>query len=151
MSGGGENYWKLAQHDEFNDRTSLENWSAEHEVDNCHGNFIDQISCNHEKNVALKQGYLILEAHHENYANFKYTSAQVTSKSTFSYGRLEVRLAQPVGSHIRTSVFTFNRNDTYWHENGQIDVASKVQEKYLYRGVHFANSRDQYEAVNYEG
>lgn len=71
--------------------------------------------------------------------NFNYTSATVTSRVAFSYGRLELRAALPLGRQMRTAFFTVNSNDSAWHDNGQVVVS--LQKGNLDRRIFFAGSR----------
>lgn len=86
-----------------------------------------------------------LWAQREDYFENSYTAATVTSKRLFSYGRWELRVALPLGRQIRTSIFTRNDNESYWHELGQINVLANTAEAVIYRGVHFANSSSNYQ------
>jgi len=110
------------------------------------GNWIRQVSCNTKENVFLQSGYLILQAEYKKYNQFNYTGGQITTRVNFPHGRYEVRASQPMGLHLRTSIHTSNQKQAYWHELGQLDMASNIQEPVIYRGVHFGNSTDSYEA-----
>src|SRR5699024_8474289 len=76
---------------------------------------------------------------------YSYTAATVTTRRFFSYGRWEFRVALPIGKQIRTSIFTRNDNESYWHEFGQINILANTGEAVIYRGVHFANSSGNYQ------
>ena len=102
------------------------------------GNWIQQESCNVRNNTHLSSGYLHLSAKYQPYLNFNYTSATLTSKFSFTYGRVEVRASNPLGRQLRTTVFTVNSNDVKWHDNGQI-VWSSQQDNVDYR-VFYAGS-----------
>ena len=92
--------WSLVWQDEFDyegppDATkwNVENWPARVVNDE------DQAYTSRPKNVRVEDGYLVIEAHKEDYDNAKYTSARIQSqgKGDFLYGRIEARARLPRG------------------------------------------------------
>lgn len=142
--------WALVWHDEF-DSGNLTEWQMEHEINSCGGNGIQMVSCNtfREENVRVVNGYLVLEARHENYAGNEFTAATITTRRNFTHGRYEIRAAVPAARWIRVSIFTRIEHEAYWHENGQIDLMANVGELRLHRGIHYADSRDKYQASDF--
>lgn len=111
------------------------------------GNGIKQVSCNSNQteNVKVVNGHLVLSTfYHPNRSYDKYTAATLTTREYFGYGRYEIRAAIPIGKFLRSTIFTRNEHELYWHENGQIDIMSNTQEPVLHRGLHFADSGNLY-------
>lgn len=92
--------WKLVWQDEFEydgepdpKKWNVEEWPARVVNDE------DQAYTSRPKNVRVENGYLVVEAHKEDYGNAKYTSARIQSqgKGDFLYGRIEARARLPQG------------------------------------------------------
>ena len=100
------------------------------------------INCNTNRteNVRTTDGYLVLEARHEDYFQKQYTGATITSRRQLTYGRYEARLSMPLGHMLQAWIFTRNRNEVYWAQNSQIYIASFTQHMEVGRSVNFADS-----------
>ncbi|KAH9494040.1 hypothetical protein DERF_014758 [Dermatophagoides farinae] len=143
--------WNLVWHDEFDSKITLNNqWTIEHEVSTCTGNWLQQEHCNTNRpeNVQIIDGYLMLAARRESYYDHDFTAASMTTNQYFTHGRYEIRASNPIGNFLRTSIFTRNHGESYWHENGQIDIFSYVQGNNIIRGIHYADSTNFYEPVD---
>lgn len=59
----------------------------------------DQAYTNRQENLRIEDGFLIIEAHKEDFDNAAYTSARIHSrgKGDLLYGRVEARVKLPVG------------------------------------------------------
>ncbi|KAF7492806.1 Beta-glucanase [Sarcoptes scabiei] len=141
--------WRLIWSTEFKSEKKFQNeWIVEHEINQCNGNWVEQVHCNtnRSENIKIFDGFLMLAAMKERYFQNEFTAASITTRKFFSYGRYEIRASNPMGNFLRTSVFTRNPSESYWHENGQIDLFSFVQGTRIVRGVHFADSRNHYQS-----
>jgi beta-glucanase (GH16 family) len=92
--------WQLVWQDEFDyegapdpKKWNVEEWPARVVNDE------DQAYTSRPKNVRVEDGYLVVEAHKEDFGNAKYTSARIQSqgKGDFLYGRFEARAKLPRG------------------------------------------------------
>ena len=91
--------WRLTWSDEFEGESLDETkwtpdlWPARKVNDE------DQAYTAREKNLRLRDGMLLIEAHLEDYDNARYTSARIhtAGKGDFLYGRIEVRALLPRG------------------------------------------------------
>ena len=92
--------WSLVWQDEFDyegppdaDKWNIEEWPARKVNDE------DQAYTSRAKNVRVQDGYLVIEAHKEDYDDARYTSARIQSqgKGDFLYGRIEARAKLPRG------------------------------------------------------
>ena len=96
----GESAWTMLWQDEFDqdgsvnaDKWNIETWPARKVNDE------DQTYTTRAKNLRIENGLLIIEAHKEDYAGAKYSSARVNSagKMDILYGKIEVRARLPKG------------------------------------------------------
>jgi beta-glucanase (GH16 family) len=128
--------WALLWSDEFNkdgavdaDKWNIETWPAR-KVNN-----EDQTYTTRAKNLRIKDGLLVIEAHKEDYAGAKYSSARVNSagKMDILYGKLEVRARLPKGQGtwpaiwmMPTDPFRYATNcgpsKVDWQGNGACDA-----------------------------
>lgn len=141
------NTWKLVYSDEFTGaQLNPQAWAIEHEAaaGKCHGNHIQQHSCNTRDNVQLIDGHLVLLARHEPYNENNFTAGGLNSRSTFGMGCFELRASQPAGFHLQSSLHSIHPKDSYWHENGQVDLVQYTSQQAFFRGLHLSESRDQY-------
>jgi len=91
--------WQLAWADEFDGDTLDESkwspdiWPARKVNDE------DQTYTSRERNLRVEHGFLVIEAHLEDYEGARYTSARIHSsgKGDFLYGRFEIRAKLPEG------------------------------------------------------
>ena len=128
--------WALLWSDEFNkdgavdaDKWNIETWPAR-KVNN-----EDQTYTTRAKNLRIKDGLLVIEAHKEDYAGAKYSSARINSagKMDILYGKLEVRARLPKGQGtwpaiwmMPTDPFRYATNcgpsKVDWQGNGACDA-----------------------------
>jgi beta-glucanase (GH16 family) len=116
--------WELVWNDEFDvdgvpdpRKWNIEEWAAGIVNDE------DQAYTAREKNVRVRDGSLIFEAHKEDYQGASYTSGRIQSsgKGDFLYGRVEVRARLPGGQGT-------------WPNSGEIDIMEHVG--YMMNHVH---------------
>lgn len=95
------------------------------------GNNEDQFYTGSSKNVRVKDGKLIIEAHHEDYEHRHYTSAKITTygKQSFQYGKLVIRAKVPEGQGTWPAIWMLPdsiKTGTPWPECGEIDIMEHV-------------------------
>jgi len=91
---------------------------------------------------------LILQAQYQQYSQYNFTGAQMTSKPTFSRGRYEVRASLPVGLLLQSASFTHNPKQSYWHNLGQLQLFYNKEFSSVQRTVFLGNTTDQDEGRN---
>ena len=79
-------------------------------------------------NARVENGLLVIEAHRERYENADFTSASLTSRRAFTYGRIDVRARLPKGRGTWPAIWTLGDNirDVGWPECGEIDIMEHV-------------------------
>ena len=161
--------WQMVWNDEF-DGTELDatKWSPDiwpaRKV-----NDEDQAYTPRKKNIRVKDGMLIIEAHKEDYDNASHTSGRLHSqgKGDFLYGRFEVRAKIPEGKGTWAAIWMLPSNPfTYatkcsegvdwqgnpdcdaWPNSGEIDILEHVG--YQMDHVHGTVHTKAYYWVNWE-
>ena len=83
---------------------------------------------NRRENARVESGRLIIEARREPYENAEYTSASLTSRAHWTYGRIEVRARLPKGRGTWPAIWTLGTNirDVGWPACGEIDIMEHV-------------------------
>ncbi|HXW07447.1 MAG TPA: glycoside hydrolase family 16 protein [Vicinamibacterales bacterium] len=83
---------------------------------------------NRRENARVEGGRLIIEAHRERYEGADYTSASLTSRASWTYGRIEVRAKLPRGRGSWPAIWTLGTNirDVGWPACGEIDIMEHV-------------------------
>jgi len=86
-----------------------------------------------EKNLRLKGGRLIIEAHHETPKQFAdwggqhYTSARILSKGGgWTYGLFEIRAKLPCGRGTWPAIWMLPTDMKKWPDDGEIDIMEHV-------------------------
>ena len=80
------------------------------------------------ENARVENGTLIIEARRERYQAADYTSASLTSRASWTYGRIEVRARLPKGRGTWPAIWTLGTNirDVGWPACGEIDIMEHV-------------------------
>lgn len=82
------------------------------------------------ENARVKDGMLIIKAHHDTTQEHPYTSASIHTwgKAHFKYGRIEVKAKLPTGTGTWPAIWMLgtNRNKVGWPECGEIDIMENV-------------------------
>ncbi len=80
------------------------------------------------ENARVEGGMLIIEARREPYEGAAYTSASLTSKASWTYGRIEVRARLPKGRGTWPAIWTLGTNirQVGWPTCGEIDIMEHV-------------------------
>jgi beta-glucanase (GH16 family) len=105
------------------------------------------LNCNKDSpnNLRLINGTLAITAIRENYSNKEYTSAKITTKEGFTYGRFEIRAALPKGKMLRPAFFMPPEIFDGWAKNGQINIMDNIQDNKLGAGIHHSWNPAKYE------
>jgi beta-glucanase (GH16 family) len=79
-------------------------------------------------NARVEDGMLVIEAHRESHQGADYTSASLTSRSSWTYGRIEVRAKLPKGRGTWPAIWMLGTNirDVGWPTCGEIDIMEHV-------------------------
>jgi beta-glucanase (GH16 family) len=80
------------------------------------------------ENARLEGGRLVIEARKESYQGASYTSASLTSRASWTYGRIEVRAKLPKGRGTWPAVWTLGTSigQVGWPACGEIDIMEHV-------------------------
>ncbi len=82
------------------------------------------------KNAEVRDGYLHITAHKEDYEGFKYTSARLVTrqKGDWLYGRVEVKAKIPDGRGMWPAIWMLPTDWQYggWPSSGEIDIMESV-------------------------
>jgi beta-glucanase (GH16 family) len=80
------------------------------------------------ENARVEDGVLIIEARRERFEGADYTSASLTSRASWTYGRIDVRARLPKGRGTWPAIWTLGTNITEvgWPACGEIDIMEHV-------------------------
>jgi beta-glucanase (GH16 family) len=80
------------------------------------------------ENARLEGGLLVIEARKEAFQGAAYTSASLTSRANWTYGRIEVRAKLPKGRGTWPAIWTLGTNigQAGWPSCGEIDIMEHV-------------------------
>ena len=150
---------KLIWSDEFNGSViDYSNWTHQVFPGVDSGNNELQYYTARPENSRVENGFLIIEAHEENYANHNYTSARLhsTGKRDFLYGRIEARIKIPKGQGYWPAFWMLPTDWEYggWPRSGEIDIMESVnQADFVSGAVHFGGNWPEhvYHSLAYVG
>jgi len=118
--------YQLVWSDEFNGNSlDLSKW--QYEV-NCDGGGNNELQCytGGTRNIAVRDGNLVITARVEDYNGKKYTSGRINTKNTaaWKYGRFEARARLPEGIYAWPALWMMPRDSVYgsWAASGEIDI-----------------------------
>ena len=79
-------------------------------------------------NARVENGVLIIEAHREPYQGANYTSASLTSRANWIYGRIDVRAKLPKGRGTWPAIWMLGTaiREVGWPDCGEIDIMEHV-------------------------
>jgi len=87
-------------------------------------------TANRLKNAEVKDGYLYITAHKEDYEGFSYTSARLRTKEKgdWLFGRVEVKAKIPNGRGMWPAIWMLPTDWAYggWPASGEIDIMESV-------------------------
>ena len=93
---------------------------------------------NRPQNLRLINGTLAITAIYEKYLNKNFTSAKISTKKGFTYGKFEIRAALPKGKMLRPTMFMLPSSKVLkWSIGGEIDIMTNVQFQQLGSGIHY--------------
>ena len=80
------------------------------------------------ENARLENGALVIEGRRERFQNADYTSASLTSRASWTYGRIDVRAKLPKGRGTWPAIWMLGTNirDVGWPTCGEIDIMEHV-------------------------
>ena len=80
------------------------------------------------ENARVENGLLIIEARRERFEGADYTSASLTSRANWTYGRFEVRARLPKGRGTWPAIWMLGTNirQVGWPDCGEIDIMEHV-------------------------
>lgn len=83
------------------------------------------------ENARIESGYLVIEAHKEDYQGASYTSARLTTKgkADWQYGKIEVRARLPHGRGTWPAIWMLpapSDRQAVWPDDGEIDIMGHV-------------------------
>ncbi|HYF69657.1 MAG TPA: glycoside hydrolase family 16 protein [Ohtaekwangia sp.] len=125
---------KLLWSDEFNDELSQREWTFD-EGNGCPGlcgwgNNELQYYTGDQKNVRVKDGVLIIEAHKQEMKESSYTSARIktVAPNSWKYGYIEIRAKLPEGRGTWPALWMLPDSLVYggWPTSGEIDIMEHV-------------------------
>ncbi len=154
--------WKLVWSDEFNgDSLDYSKWGVE---ENAYGGGNNELQIYRwdKKNLRVKGGNLVIEAHNDKPnvvgVSRPYSSARIRSKhrGDWKYCRVEVRAKLPIGKGIWPAIWMLPTDEKYggWASSGEIDVMELVgHQPSVYHGtLHYGGGwpRNKHSGKEYQ-
>lgn len=123
-------HWKLVWHDEFEGpEINRAQWRLEDGYTGA-GNGELELYTARPENVRLENGVLVIEAHQETRAGFRYTSGRLTTKGlhAWTYGRFEARIKMPYGQGMWPAFWLLGDDVSTvgWPACGEIDIMENI-------------------------
>jgi hypothetical protein len=145
--------YHLAWSDEFNGTTlDNTNWNYETGGGGWGNNELENYTTS-LNNSFLSAGNLIIEARKETLGSNSYTSARLTTKKSFTYGRIDIRAKLPQGKGIWPALWMLGANITTvpWPACGEIDMMELLghEPSKVYGTMHWGTSGDVHIGGNY--
>ena len=121
-------YEALVWHDEFDGRGLPDANRWDYEVGFVRNKEQQYYTRGRLENARVENGLLIIEARRELYEGAAYTSASLTSRASWTYGRIEVRAKLPKGRGTWPAIWTLGTNirQVRWPMCGEIDIMEHV-------------------------
>lgn len=122
--GGGALVWA----DEFDGRGLPDSSRWQYEVGRVRNNEAQYYTRERLENARVEDGTLVIEGRREAFEGAEYTSASLTSRASWTYGRFEVRARLPPGRGTWPAIWTLGTNikDVGWPTCGEIDIMEHV-------------------------
>ena len=133
--------WTLVWSDEFNGTSvNTANWTFEVGGGGWGNNELQYYT--NGNNASIQNGALVIEARRENVGGNAYTSSRMITrgKREFRYGRIEARIAVPLGQGIWPAFWMLGANfgSVGWPASGEIDVLEHVNtSNTVYGTIHW--------------
>jgi beta-glucanase (GH16 family) len=114
--------------DEFNGQGLPDAGRWDYEVGLVRNNERQYYTRSRQENARVEDGVLVIEARRESYQGAEYTSASLTSRASWTYGRIEVRAKLPKGRGTWPAIWMLgtNRSTVGWPTCGEIDIMEHV-------------------------
>jgi beta-glucanase (GH16 family) len=118
----------LVWQDEFNGQGTPDASRWDYEVGLVRNNERQYYTRARPENARVEDGMLVIEARREPFEGAAYTSASLTSRANWTYGRIEVRARLPRGRGTWPAIWMLGTNirDAGWPTCGEIDVMEHV-------------------------
>ena len=118
----------LVWQDEFESRGLPDAGRWNYEVGRVRNNERQFYTRDRLENARVEDGMLVIEAHREPYQGADYTSASLTSRASWTYGRIEVRAKLPRGRGTWPAIWMLGLNirEVGWPACGEIDIMEHV-------------------------
>jgi beta-glucanase (GH16 family) len=118
----------LVWQDEFDGQGLPDAGRWDYEVGRIRNNEQQYYTRSRPSNARVQDGMLVIEAHRERYEGADYTSASLTSRASWTHGRIEVRAKLPKGRGTWPAIWTLGTNirEVGWPACGEIDIMEHV-------------------------
>jgi beta-glucanase (GH16 family) len=118
----------LAWEDQFDGRGLPDTSRWDYEVGLIRNNERQYYTRGRPGNARVEDGMLVIESHKEAYEGADYTSASLTSRASWTYGRIEVRAKLPKGRGTWPAIWMLGTNirEVGWPMCGEIDIMEHV-------------------------
>ena len=118
----------LIWQDEFDGRGLPDASRSDYEVGRIRNNERQYYTRARPENARVADGLLVIEARREAWEGAEYTSASLTSRASWTYGRIEVRAKLPHGRGTWPAIWTLGTSirEVGWPACGEIDIMEHV-------------------------
>ena len=118
----------LAWEDQFDGRGLPDPSRWNYEVGLIRNNELQYYTRDRQANARVEDGMLVIESRKEAYEGAGYTSASLTSRASWTYGRIEVRAKLPKGRGTWPAIWMLGTNirEVGWPQCGEIDIMEHV-------------------------
>ena len=135
---------RLVWSDEFKSDGRPDPAKWDYEVGFVRNNELQYYTRDRRENARVEDGHLTIEARKERFENASVTSASLTSRQKWTYGRIEVRAKIPTGRGTWPAIWMLGTNikDVGWPACGEIDIMENVgfEPDKIYCTVHTRNA-----------
>jgi len=119
---------KLVWSEEFKRSGRPDSAKWDYEVGRVRNNEVQYYTRDRRENSRVEGGHLTIVARREEFEKATVTSASLTSKQSWTYGRIEVRAKIPTGRGVWPAIWTLGTNikEIGWPKCGEIDIMESV-------------------------
>jgi|GEM_PF-740037 len=140
--------WQVVWQDEFTTGISAD-WNFEVNGD---GGGNNELQYYRQENASVQNGSLVITAKQESFGGKNYTSARMTTqnKKTFTYGKIEARIAVPSVQGIWPAFWMLGSSigSVGWPSCGEIDIMEHVNTgNTCYGTVHWSNASNAHQYI----
>ena len=139
--------WKLVWSDEFNYQGLPDKTKWDYEEGFVRNHESQYYTRERKENARVENGNLVIECRKEHFQPkgnqaVEYTSASLTSKLSWQYGRIEMRAKLPQGKGVWPAFWTMgtNRTQVGWPRCGEVDIMEFVGKdtNHIHGTAHYA-------------